>query len=220
MAQTAIKDFTSLRLDADIKGILLDFDNCLYIYEPCHKAALARIKTEFEGMIGQVEDFFSLYKEAQSVVKSRIHGQAASHSRVLYFQSMFELLGKGSMIGQSLLLENIYWDVFMKSMTLVKGAREFLEDCNKKGVQVIIVSDLTTSIQFAKLMKLGLSSLVNLVVTSEEAGAEKPDRRIFDLALKKSGLTYDQVIMIGDSMEKDVSGAKALGIKALHIIHE
>ncbi|MCK9351761.1 MAG: HAD family hydrolase [Candidatus Pacebacteria bacterium] len=220
MSKTAIKNFHAVSLKPDTKGVFLDFDNCLYVYEPCHRSALMSAKNEMEKIIGKSHDFFALYTTAQDRVKRRIPKAAASHSRLLYFEAMFELLGMGSMIEKSLFLENVYWKKFMEKMKLVSGVKKFLIDCKKKNIKIVIVSDLTAGIQFEKMMKLGMDHLVDFVVTSEEAGAEKPHKKIFQLALKKAGLKSHEVIMIGDSLQKDVQGAQVLGIKALQIIHE
>lgn len=217
---TTIKDFRSIILDKGTRGVLLDFDNCLYIYEPCHQAALLSVKTELEKMVGKIDNFFELYKIAQSRVKARVHGQASSHSRILYFQAMFEYLGNGSMIKESLLLERLYWGEFMEGMHLVDGVHEFLSECRKNKIKIVIISDLTASIQFEKLVKLGINHLVDFMVTSEEAGAEKPDEKIFRLALEKAGLKIEDVVMVGDNLHKDIGGAQELGIKTLYIIHE
>lgn len=53
------------------------------------------------------------------------------------------------------------------------------------------------------------------VFTSEDARAYKPRKELFELALKETGLTSDEVIHIGDSISSDVNGAEALNIKAL-----
>ena len=53
------------------------------------------------------------------------------------------------------------------------------------------------------------------VFTSEDAKSYKPCRKIFDMALQKTGLKPNEVIHIGDSIGSDVKGAKSMGIRAL-----
>ena len=52
-------------------------------------------------------------------------------------------------------------------------------------------------------------------MTSEEAGKEKPDKKMFTLAMEKLNLFPEQIIMIGDSFQKDVKGAEAVGIHSI-----
>ncbi|MDY6986323.1 MAG: HAD-IA family hydrolase [Candidatus Thermoplasmatota archaeon] len=53
------------------------------------------------------------------------------------------------------------------------------------------------------------------VTTSEEAGYAKPNRRIFELALSRSGLSARECVYVGNSVERDIRGAKALGFKTV-----
>ena len=53
------------------------------------------------------------------------------------------------------------------------------------------------------------------LVTSEEAGREKPHPYVFMLSLKKLGLKASEVCVIGDSFSKDIFGARNLQIDAI-----
>lgn len=211
--------FASIDME-NVRGVLVDFDNTFYLYEPCHNAAMQAVQRRLKQKIGAIENFNEHYKKAQDIVKKRIPTQAASHSRILYFQTMFENLGRGSCSELSLLLETVYWDTFIKKIRLVPGIRSFLEDCKKRKLKIIIISDLTASIQFRKITALNVGDLVDFVVTSEEAGVEKPGKAIFALALKKFGLRPENVVMIGDDFKKDIQGAENMGIRSIHIVHD
>lgn len=63
------------------------------------------------------------------------------------------------------------------------------------------------------------------VVTSEQARSYKPDRAIFEIALRRTGWRRDRVIHVGDSLHSDVGGAMVAGIKSgwvnrAHRIHD
>ena len=205
---------------AQVKGVLLDFDNTLYAYKPCHEKALRRLYDEYSTIIEALsyEDFLLRYKEAQDAVKEKTNGQAASHSRFLYVQHMLECAIKKTDVQKTLLLEETYWSSFMEEMKLQEGVIEFLAECKKRGVMVCLITDLTAAVQFRKIQRLGLDSLIDYVVTSEEAGAEKPEPLIFSCALKKLGLLPDDVVMIGDDSKKDIDGARNYNITAFQVI--
>jgi putative hydrolase of the HAD superfamily len=96
----------------------------------------------------------------------------------------------------------------------VKG---FLAECKKRGIVVCLITDLTSAIQFRKIQRLGLSGLFDFVVTSEEAGVEKPEPFIFSYAVKKMGLHLRDVVMIGDDSKKDIDGARNHNIKTFQV---
>jgi 2-haloacid dehalogenase len=50
------------------------------------------------------------------------------------------------------------------------------------------------------------------IVTSEDARSYKPDRVIFETALRRLGVAPDRVLHAGDSLHSDVGGARAVGI--------
>lgn len=203
-------DFTKVR------GILLDLDNTVYEYKPCHTMALKALYDAYHKINPVSYDvFLTLYENAQHAVKKRTDGQGASHSRLLYIQNVIEeTLGRTD-IEKILDLEEIYWSTFVKTMKLRDEVRKFLVKCKENGVIVCLITDLTASIQFRKIQALELIGLFDFIVTSEEAGMEKPDPGIFSYALEKMNLTQGDVVMIGDDITKDIDGARNYNIKAI-----
>jgi HAD superfamily hydrolase (TIGR01549 family) len=194
------------------KGILLDLDNTLYDYDICHKPALDASLAFLAQELNVPGDIvFGAYKEGRSQINKELHGQGASHSRLLYFQRINEILGFKP-CRSALAAEQLYWDTFMSRMAYRPGACEFLDAIS--DMQIAIVTDLTAQIQFRKLIHLNLDNRIAAVVTSEESGAEKPDARIFQLALRKLGLAQNHVCVVGDNWEKDIQGGTGLGMRS------
>ena len=52
-------------------------------------------------------------------------------------------------------------------------------------------------------------------MASAEEGVAKPDRRIFDIALERSGCKPENAVMIGDRVDNDILPAKAVGMKTV-----
>jgi 2-haloacid dehalogenase len=55
---------------------------------------------------------------------------------------------------------------------------------------------------------------IEFVLVSEDVGAYKPDRRVFQRAVERLGLESHEVLHVGDSDVDDVMGAKAAGLRA------
>ncbi len=213
-------DFSAIEVPDHITTILLDLDNTCYEYEPCSVAARAAVGKAICDIIGVDIDFQTMYSEAQMTVKARIPTHGASHSRALYFQTLFEELGRTDGHIHADTLERLYWDTFFTIMKPVSGLREFLAQSARSGKTIVVISDLTTAIQCEKLRRLGIAESVDYLVTSEEAGVEKPAPAMFALALEKAGATATTTLMIGDSEEKDIAGARALNLYSILIHHE
>jgi putative hydrolase of the HAD superfamily len=75
-----------------------------------------------------------------------------------------------------------------------------------------IVSNGFVESQYLKMRKSGLEPYFTHVVLSEEVGAQKPNPKIFEEALRINGISAAEALMIGDSYTSDVQGAKAAGI--------
>ncbi len=195
------------------KAILLDLDNTLYDYEPIHHASIKNVESFSikNGFVKSTKEFQEIFSAARHEIHIELQNTASSHNRLLYFQRFLEKLNIFPDIF-ALQMYNCYWDTFISKLELTDEIKKFLIDNSQK--KICIVTDLTAHIQFRKIKKLELEKYIDKIVTSEEAGIEKPDSKIFHLALKKLKLTTDDVCMIGDNFEKDILGATKLGIKA------
>jgi putative hydrolase of the HAD superfamily len=69
----------------------------------------------------------------------------------------------------------------------------------------------------ANLETIGISELFDDVISASVAGAAKPAREIFDVAVKAGGATADQTLHVGDHPQHDVQGALDAGLKAVWI---
>jgi putative hydrolase of the HAD superfamily len=110
----------------------------------------------------------------------------------------------------------------MATARLFPGARVLIEQLRYEKIPTALVTDMTAQIQMRKIVYFELEHAFDAVVTSEEAGAEKPDPRIFELAVKKLGLAGKsaRIWMIGENAKKDIVGAReALGAVTLQKLH-
>lgn len=95
---------------------------------------------------------------------------------------------------------------------LLPGAREALEQVSRVGVHIGIVEDCDTAYLDRQMCWLDIARFFDSRTTAEEVRAGKPDERIFKAALQKAHCLPGQAIFVGDSVERDILGAKALGM--------
>ena len=190
-------------------AILFDIDNTFYSYEEPHKVALEAVKDKTMKTFSiESNKFDEAFFEARSSVKRRLANVASSHSRLLYMQKTLEILGLGSQILNVLDLEQTYWRVFLRNAELFENVKELLDDIRLLDIPTAVVTDLTAQIQFRKMVYFGLDQYFDFIVTSEEAGKEKPDKEPFKIALQKINPVGSCVWMIGDHPDKDILGSK------------
>jgi putative hydrolase of the HAD superfamily len=91
-----------------------------------------------------------------------------------------------------------------------------LADYRDHYLRLVVVSNWDVSLH-DRLRELDLTPMLDGVVTSAEAGARKPARAIFEQALALAGVAAGEAIHIGDSIDEDVAGARAVGIEPILI---
>ena len=75
-----------------------------------------------------------------------------------------------------------------------------------------LITNGTGAAQYGRLEAVGLREAFAGIFVSDEVGFAKPDKRFFDIVLKKAGAAPSQCAVIGDSLTSDMAGAKNAGI--------
>jgi HAD superfamily hydrolase (TIGR01509 family) len=89
-----------------------------------------------------------------------------------------------------------------------------LEDLGRGGRRLAVVSNSNGTVR-AKLERLGLARFFETIVDSQEEGVEKPDPRIFAVALERMDARPEATVHVGDLYHVDVIGARAAGLRAV-----
>lgn len=95
-------------------------------------------------------------------------------------------------------------------------ARGVLIRARQEGARIVVVSNWDVSLHEV-LERVGLAPLVDGVVTSAAVGAAKPAPAIFAHALALAGVAPERAIHVGDSLDEDVRGAAACGIRPVFL---
>lgn len=198
-----------------IKAVVFDLDNTLYEYEPAHMYAMECVRHSFHAHFPHAA-FDLAFQVAKSEIKKLTKYQAASHNRLLYFQRTLELL-QLPIFPYAMDLYQLYWNSFLEKAELEKSVQTLFATLKARHIAIGICTDLTADIQYQKLQHFGLASFIDVLVTSEEAGVEKPNTVMFTCIEKKlDQITGQEILFVGDSIEKDIEGAKAYGFQTLH----
>jgi HAD superfamily hydrolase (TIGR01549 family) len=204
------------------QGILLDLDDTLYgNYAACNKAGIQAacffLSTALDTSLDSVRRAFD---ESREEVHERLGETASSHSRYLYLKGCIERITGRSRMTLCHKAEELFWQQFLNTMMPRDGLSSFLSEAKERSCRIAVVSDLTTHTQTMKLDRLSIETYVDLMVTSEETGSDKPHPAVFQLALQRLSLRPKETVMVGDSYEKDIRGAEALDIRGVLMAEE
>jgi len=101
-----------------------------------------------------------------------------------------------------------------RSWRLFDDVLPTLTTLRRQGLRLGVVSNFDSRLHRI-CGGLGLTPLLDAVVASAEAGHAKPARAIFDAAIAGIGVPAGRCLMVGDSPDADVAGARAAGCQAL-----
>jgi len=93
------------------------------------------------------------------------------------------------------------------------GTKRTLIALREKGLKLAVVSDAPREQAWQRLASLSLDDFFDIVVTYDDTRKRKPDPAPFRKALKALGIKAEDALMVGDWPERDMKGAKAIGMK-------
>ena len=96
---------------------------------------------------------------------------------------------------------------YLRHERAVPGSIEAIAGLRAAGYVLAIVSNNTRSEQLGKLERLGMIDAFSEIVVSADHGINKPDARLFHVALDRLGVSVAEAVHVGDSWSADVEGA-------------
>lgn len=112
-------------------------------------------------------------------------------------------------------LNERYLNLLVEGKRLIPGAIETLQLLQLRYLLGILSNGFRDT-QYKKLYSTPLNRYITRLITSAEADATKPDRQIFEYALRATGADAQSSVMIGDNADTDIRGAIDAGLKAIY----
>jgi putative hydrolase of the HAD superfamily len=199
------------------RALLIDIDDTVVDWiGPARDAVIASVATH-RSMAGSdpqrvADRFLEIVEETHELWMSgelSVDGLRAERIRRLVAESGADLEA-----AEADELAGAYRVAYLAARRQVPGAGELLAEVRRRDVKVVAVTNNLVDEQEDKLRHTGLRELFDALVISEAAGINKPDPRIFELALEAAGVAADEAVMLGDSWANDVLGAVGAGISA------
>jgi HAD superfamily hydrolase (TIGR01549 family) len=192
------------------KHLVFDLDDTLIPSTQMYILALKKVGINSTG---------PEYQKARLSVKEQLGpAHPSSRNRLLYFKWMLENKKKFSP-ERALQLQTRYDKALINIVKAdwKKLKRDRLMRLLSKKFHLSVVTNETTRTQLLKLMGIDpKAKYFKTVVTSEEAGVEKPLDKIFDLLLTRLGNPDpEEIILVGDSLINDIEPAVQRGWRAI-----
>lgn len=138
------------------------------------------------------------------------------YDRHLWFELYFKRLGinvSGKEIDDAV---DRYWKAILSKARSMPHAKQVLRKLSGNCLLALMTdSDGKKSIKMQRLETTGLSKYLDVVMTSDDVGQNKPNKRFYDILLKKLGVSAERCVMVGDKPQADLELAKKLGMSTV-----
>ncbi|MDC7223842.1 MAG: YjjG family noncanonical pyrimidine nucleotidase [Spirochaetales bacterium] len=192
--------------------LLIDADGTFLDFEKTESRALNRL---MDSIGWKDRDYFvRTYSGANraawdSYESGKIPSEEINQNR---FEGLYEgLLERSTPEATAGEMADFYLGQLGRGDFLIEGGREFLDYLKGRYVLILATNGLA-KVQRARISRAGLKDHFDSIAISQELGVHKPMREYYEKALEGYDYDRDRVLMIGDSLKTDMSGADAFGI--------
>ena len=199
-----------------ITDIFFDLDHTLWDFERNSRLTFIKIFRE-NSVETNLEDFLHYYVPLNLEYWKLYREERVSKSDLRYQRLRRTFDALDYKIEDELIdtLSEQYIEHLSSFNHLIPETVDILEYLRPKYGLHIITNGFQ-EIQEKKLKLSNIAGYFDQVVNSEMAGVKKPNPKIFQLALQMADVSPKNSLMIGDNIEADILGAKAVGFNALH----
>lgn len=194
-----------------IKAILLDLDDTIFDWKKCAHMAIKKAAEELELKLPDTvyESFDKInpklwgdYENKQITLEEMID----KRFNIVFEEANFSFNGN--------LFEKHFKENFLKNVFLIDDAYETLEYLYSK-YDVYAASNATLYQQQRRLSEAKIMDFFNDIFISEEIGSHKPHKEFYDGCMARMHYQKDEIIVIGDSLYSDITGAYNYGLKSI-----
>lgn len=199
-----------------VTDVFFDLDHTLWDFERNSALTFQKILSENSVNV-ELNDFLKVYIPLNFEFW-KLYREGKITKNELRFQRLkitFDRLGYT--ISNELIdvLSDQYIEYLSSYNHLFPNTTEVL-DYLKPNYKLHIITNGFQEIQYKKLHSSNIHNYFEHIINSEMAGVKKPNPIIFRLALEKAKVLPQKSLMIGDSLEADILGAKSVGLHTLH----
>lgn len=199
-----------------VTDVFFDLDHTLWDFEK--NSALTFEKILSQNRVNVVlNDFLEVYVPANLAFWKLYREEKITKEELRYqrLKSVFDKLNLQVSDEMIYTLADDYIQYLSSFNHLFPNTIEILEYLKPK-YRLHIITNGFQEIQDTKMQNSNIDGYFEHIINSEMAGVKKPNPVIFQLALNLANTESKNAIMIGDSLEADILGAKALGLHTLH----
>src|SRR5450432_141862 len=205
------------------RHLFFDLDHTLWDFDTNAKESLVELYSIFElesKFVSPFELFYTTYLRHNTILWDRYEKGFIS-SEDLKWKRMWRSLVDFK-IGDEVLAKEMsakFLEILPTKKKVFDYTFEILDYLTSKGYSIHLITNGFEKTQWSKLNNSNLAKYFTHVITSEVSNSVKPQKEIFEYALKKTNGDIMECIMIGDNQDADILGALNAGMDSIFVNH-
>lgn len=196
------------------RSLFFDLDNTLWDFHQNSEFTLSNLIDEYFPQLAKRKDeFYAIYYPVNDELW-RQYREGLLTKEVLRWKRFYDTFHHFGIDNKEEI--TAFGEQYIKlspyQTALFPQAIEVLAYLKQKGYNVYLLTNGFKEVQDIKIKTTGIDQYIDKMFTSDEAGYQKPHRKIFEYAVKCANARKTESLMIGDDLEIDIDGAKAFGI--------
>ena len=203
--------------------LFFDLDHTLWDFDANAMETLSDVYQQLNLQAAGVHDFglfCKQYLHHNAILWDRYHHGFITSDDLKWKRMWRTLLD--FKIGSEELAKNmsaVFLEILPTKKTLFPYTHEILQHLKEKGYVLHLITNGFEKTQWRKLDNSNLGHYFNEVITSEASNSVKPNKEIFEYALKVTGAGLKESIMLGDNLDADIKGAINAGMDCVFVNH-
>ena len=205
------------------KDLFFDLDHTLWDFETNSKETIQELYTTHRLVDLGIVDFDRFYSTYSAhnhrlwdrYTKGFIKQEELRWKRV--YLSLLDFKVANEPLAKE--MSQAYLEILPNKKHLFPYTIEILEYLKQKDYKMHLITNGFESVQFKKIKNSGLQDYFIEVITSEASNSLKPQKEIFEYALKNANASIEESIMIGDNESADIQGGINIGMDTIFVNH-
>ncbi len=203
--------------------IFFDLDHTLWDFDANAQLTMKAVFEDFEldhKLACGFEDFFEKYAVHNKLLWERYQKGFITADELKWRRMWRTLLDYK--IGDEELSKKMsaaFLEILPTQQGMFPHAHEILAYLSQKKYSIHLITNGFEKTQWNKIRNSKIDHFFTHVITSEASNSMKPEKEIFEYAIRKAGTTMSASIMIGDNLEADITGALNAGMDAIFVNH-
>ncbi|CAN5568402.1 YjjG family noncanonical pyrimidine nucleotidase [soil metagenome] len=205
------------------KHLFFDLDHTIWDFETNSKETLQEIYKShalYNIITSDFDAFYERYSFHNKKLWDRYHHGFIKQEELRWKRMWHAFLD--FKLGDETLAKTLsveYLQILPTKKALFPYAVEVIQYLVNKGYLLHLITNGFEDVQWGKIRSCEIDQYFNEIITSEKAMSLKPHPEIFDYALRITGASKAESIMIGDNLDADIKGAMQAGLDTVFVNH-